>query len=133
MSLPDTVPNLDAGGSNSNSNLKKRSKCWNDFDELTKIVNSKKIRYVARCKHCKQTLSVRSTSGTEHLHRRNCLAKKAHEHSGQAQFVLKYNVDGTLQRWEYSASIARTISMLGMIFLYGMYLCFFPMLYQSCS
>jgi hypothetical protein len=35
-SLPELVPDPDAGGSNSNS--KKRSKCWNDFDELTKIV-----------------------------------------------------------------------------------------------
>jgi hypothetical protein len=40
-SLPELVPNPDASGSNSNS--KKRSKCWNDFDELTKIVNGKKL------------------------------------------------------------------------------------------
>jgi hypothetical protein len=40
--------------------------------------------------------------------RHNCPAKKAHERSGQVQSVLKYNTDGTLQRWEYSASIART-------------------------
>ena len=46
MSPPESVPNPDAGGSNSNS--KKRSKCWNDFDELTQIVNGKKVRYVAR-------------------------------------------------------------------------------------
>jgi hypothetical protein len=102
----ELVPDSDAGGSNSNS--KKRSKCWNDFDELTKIVNGKKVRYVACCDFCKQTLTARSTSGTGHLLRHNCPAKKAHERSGQVQFVLKYNVDGTLQCWEYSASIART-------------------------
>jgi hypothetical protein len=54
---------LDAGC----SNTKKRSKCWNDFDELTKIVNGKKVSYAARCKHCKQMLSTRSSSGTGHL------------------------------------------------------------------
>jgi hypothetical protein len=96
MSPPDSVPNPDAGGSNSNSNSKKRSKDWNDFDVLTKIVIGKKIRYAACCKHCKQTLSVRSTSGTGHLLRHNCLARKAHERTGQAQSVLKYNADGTL-------------------------------------
>jgi hypothetical protein len=105
-SLPELVSDPDAGGSNSNS--KKRSKCWNDFDELTKIVNGKKVRYAARCKHCKQTLTARSTSGTGHLLRHNCPAKKAHERSGQVQYALKYNANSTLQRWGYSASIART-------------------------
>jgi hypothetical protein len=51
----ESVPDPDAGGSNSNS--KKRSKCWNDIDELNKIVNGKKVRYAVRCKHCKKTLS----------------------------------------------------------------------------
>jgi hypothetical protein len=71
-------------------------------------VNAEKVRYAARCKHCKQTLTARSTSGTGHLLRHNCPAKKAHELFGQVQSVLKYNADNTLQRWEYSASIART-------------------------
>jgi hypothetical protein len=102
------VPNLDQAADASGSNMKKRSKCWNDFDELTKIVNGKKVRYAARFKHCKQTLNARSTSGTGHLLCHNCPAKKAHEHSGQVQSVLKYITDGTLQRWEYSGSIART-------------------------
>jgi hypothetical protein len=75
---------------------------------MLQIVNGKKVRYVVRCKHCKQTLTARSTSGTSHLLRHNCPAKKAHERSRQVQSVLKYNADGTLQRWEYSASIART-------------------------
>jgi hypothetical protein len=77
------VPNPDQAADASGSNMKKRFKCWNDFDELTKIVNGKKVRYAARCKHCKQTLTARSTSGTRHLLRHNCPAKKAHERSGQ--------------------------------------------------
>jgi hypothetical protein len=86
----------------SGTNMKKRSKCWNDFDKLTKTGNGKKVRYAARCKHCKQTLSARSSSGTGHLLRHNCPSKEAHERSGQVQSVLKYNADGTLQRWELS-------------------------------
>ena len=82
----------------SGTKLKKRSKCWNDFDELTKTVDGKKVRYAARCKHCKQTLSARSSSSTGHLLRHNCPSKKAHERSGQVKSVLKYNADRTLQR-----------------------------------
>jgi hypothetical protein len=74
-------------------------------DELNKIVNGKKVRYAACCKHCKKMLSAQSTSRTVHL---LCPAKKNHERSRQVQFVLKYNADGTLQRWEYSASVGRT-------------------------
>jgi hypothetical protein len=44
---PDQATDPDASG----SNMKKRYKCWNDFDELTKIVNGKKVRYAACCKH----------------------------------------------------------------------------------
>lgn len=96
----------DAGAGVSRS--KKRSKCWDDFDELTNIVNGKKVRYGARCKHCKQTLSGRSSSGTGHLLRHNCPAKKAYERSGQIQSRLKYNPDGSLVSWDYSPSVART-------------------------
>ncbi|KAJ1291630.1 hypothetical protein BS78_02G330100 [Paspalum vaginatum] len=90
------------------SGSKKRSAAWNDFDELTKVVNGKKVRYGAVCKYCKHHLSAKSSFGTGHLFRHNCAAKKAHERSGQVQSMLKYNADGTLQRWEYSPSVART-------------------------
>jgi hypothetical protein len=82
----ELFPDSDAGGSNSNS--KKRSKCWNDFDELTKIVNGKKVRYVACCDFCKQTLTARSTSGTGHLLRHNSLLRKHMNALGKSNLCL---------------------------------------------
>ena len=40
--------------------------------------------------------------------RHNCPAKKEREQSGIVQSVLKYNPDGSLKRWDYSADVART-------------------------
>ena len=99
---PPASTTASAGGGS-----RKRSKVWNNFDELTNLVNGKRVRYVARCKFCHETLSARSSSGTGHLLRHNCSAKKAHDRSGQTQTVLKYNPDGSLQRWEYCPSVAR--------------------------
>jgi hypothetical protein len=75
---------------------RKRSKVWNNFDELTNLINGKRVRYAAQCKYCHETLSARSSSVTDHLLRHNYSAKKAHDRSGQTQFVLKYNPDGSL-------------------------------------
>jgi hypothetical protein len=99
---PPASTTASAGGGS-----RKRSKVWNNFDELTNLVNGKRVRYAARCKFCHETLSARSSSGTGHLLRHNCSAKKAHDRSGQTQTVLKYNPDGSLQRWEYCPSVAR--------------------------
>jgi hypothetical protein len=87
---------------------RKRSKIRNNFDELTNLINGKRVRYAARCRYCHEMLSARSSFGTGHLLRHNCSAKKAHDRSVQTQFVLKYNPDGSLQHWEYSPSVART-------------------------
>jgi hypothetical protein len=87
----ESVPDLDAGGSNSNS--KKRSKSWNDFDELTKIVNVKKVKNVACCKHRKQTLTARSTSGIGHLLRHNC--------SGRNHSIMLRTISNILQHQIY--------------------------------
>ena len=100
---PPASTTASAGGGS-----RKRSKVWNNFDELTNLVNGKRVRYAARCKFCHETLSARSSSGTGHLLRHNCSAKKAHDRSGQTQTVLKYNPDGSLQRWEYCPSVARS-------------------------
>ncbi|WVZ74217.1 hypothetical protein U9M48_022429 [Paspalum notatum var. saurae] len=90
------------------SRRRKRSKCWNDFDELTKVVNGKTVRYGAVCKYCKSNLSADSNNGTGHLLRHNCPAKQAYERSGQVQSVLKMNADGKLQHWQYSPAVTRT-------------------------
>jgi hypothetical protein len=54
------------------------------------------------------TLSGKSSSGTGHLLRHNCLAKKEQQRAGIVQSALKYNYDGSLKHWEYSPSVART-------------------------
>ncbi|PVH33936.1 hypothetical protein PAHAL_8G105700 [Panicum hallii] len=87
---------------------KKRSKAWDDFTEVTTIEKGIKVRIAAISNHCKQTLSSKSSSGTGHLLRHNCPAKKEKEYTGRIQSVLKYNPDGSLVRWEYSDAIART-------------------------
>ena len=91
----------------SSSKRPPRSKVWNDFDELTHIVNGKRVRYGAVCKYCKVTLSGKSSSGTGHLLRHNCSAKKEQQRAGIVQSLLKYNSDGSLKHWEYSPSVAR--------------------------
>jgi hypothetical protein len=87
---------------------RKRSKVWNDFEELTNLDNGKRVRYGALCKYCKQTFSAKSSCGTGHLLRHNCTAKKEQQRSGIVQSLLKYNPDGSLVRWEYSPAVART-------------------------
>jgi hypothetical protein len=59
-----------------------RSKVWHDFDEPTHLVNGKMVWYGAICKYCKVTLSGKSSSGTGHLLRHNCLAKKEQQCAG---------------------------------------------------
>ena len=118
----DDVPGAAAGGqtgtgstsptptgtSTSSSKRPPRSKVWQDFDELTHLVNGKRVRYGATCKYCKVTLSGKSSSGTGHLLRHNCLAKREQQRAGIVQSLLKYNSDGSLKHWEYSPSVART-------------------------
>jgi hypothetical protein len=87
---------------------RKISKVWNDFEELTNLVNGKRVRYGALCKYCKQTFSAKSSCGTRHLLRHNCTAKKEQQRSGIVQSLLKYNPDGSLVRWEHSPAVART-------------------------
>jgi hypothetical protein len=101
-SPPSSTTASTGGGS------RKRSKVWNNFDELTNLINGKRVKYAAQCKYGHETLSARSSSGTGHLLRHNCSAKKAHDRPGQTQFVFKYNPDGSLQHWEYSPSVARS-------------------------
>jgi hypothetical protein len=75
---------------------RKISKVWNDFEELTNLVNGKRVRYGALCKYCKQTFSAKSSCGIGHLLQHNCNAKKEQQHSGIVQSLLKYNPDGSL-------------------------------------
>ena len=102
------------------------SRVWADFEEVTGIdEKGKKVRISAICKHCKCTLSAKSSSGTGHLlrHQEHCKAKIEHDRAGIVQSVLKFNPDGSVQRWEYSTLVART-EMCRLIAREDMPLCF---------
>jgi hypothetical protein len=103
------------GGSTAHANRPRKrlatSTIWADFEEVTGVdEKGKKVRISAICKHCKCTLSARSSSGTGHLlrHQEHCKDKIEHDRAGIVQSVLKFNPDGSVQRWEYSALVART-------------------------
>jgi hypothetical protein len=70
----------------------------------------KEVRISAICHHSRETLSAKSSSVAGHLlrHLNHCHAKKEKERSSIVQSVLKYNADGSVRSWEYSAAVART-------------------------
>jgi hypothetical protein len=70
------IPTGTSTATTSCSKCPARSKGWKDFDELTHLVNGKRVRYDVVCKYCKVTLSGKSSSRTGHLLRHNCSAKK---------------------------------------------------------
>jgi hypothetical protein len=103
------------GGSTARDNRPRKrlatSRVWVDFEEVTGIdEKGKKVRISAICKHYKCTLSARSSSGTGHLlrHQEHCKAEIEHDQEGIVQSVLKFNPNGFVQCWEYSALVART-------------------------
>jgi hypothetical protein len=56
---------------------KRRSKCWETFDEVFEMTNGNRVRVKAIWKICKKVLSGRSAAGTGHIlrHAKGCLAK----------------------------------------------------------
>jgi hypothetical protein len=46
---------------------KRKSKCWDDFEEIYEVINGKKVRTQAISKSCGTTLSARSCAGTGHI------------------------------------------------------------------
>jgi hypothetical protein len=56
-------------------------------------------------------------------HQQHCKAKIEHDRAGIVQPVLKFNPDGSVQRWEYSASVAR-MEMCRLIAREDLPLCF---------
>jgi hypothetical protein len=59
------------------SGRKSTSDVWNDFEQLFKYINGKKVRYAAKCLYYKSQLTTSSTAGTGHLkrHRSTCASK----------------------------------------------------------
>ena len=109
-----TSPMVEAtSGSGSHIRSRRRgptSKVWQDFEEVTAMEGGKEVRIAAVCHYCKQSLYTTSSSGTGHLirHSMHCLAKKEKEKAGIVQSVLRFNTDGSVITWEYSASVARS-------------------------
>ena len=85
-----------------------RSPAWNDFDEIfDTLPTGKKVRIGAKCKHCAQVLSGRSSAGTGHLlrHQKVCVSKTKQAALVQSRLQLK--ADGTILTWEYKPDVAR--------------------------
>jgi hypothetical protein len=85
------------------------SVCWNDFEQLYKMVDGKRLRYAAKCNFCKKVLTATSGGGTGHLlrHQKACISKAARTAKTQSQSVLQFNSDGSVRNWEYNADVAR--------------------------
>lgn len=80
MSQEESQPVTAQSSSTTSGNKRGRkssSDVWNDFEQLFKDVNGKKVRYAAKCNYCKSQLSAASVAGIGHLirHRKACDAK----------------------------------------------------------
>ncbi|WVZ98921.1 LOW QUALITY PROTEIN: hypothetical protein U9M48_044291 [Paspalum notatum var. saurae] len=87
---------------------KSTSPVWEDMDEIFETVNGVQVRVAARCHYCKKELSAHSSGDTGHLSRHAEKCKLWHG-IGRAghQSMLRFNADGTVINWEYSADVAR--------------------------
>jgi hypothetical protein len=87
---------------------KSTSDVWNDFEQLFKDINGKKVRYAAKCLYCKSQLTASSTAGTGHLkrHRITCASKA--QRAAKTQSLIQFNADGSVRSWDYNPDIART-------------------------
>jgi hypothetical protein len=62
---------------------KRKSKCWDDFEEIYEVINGNKVRTQAICKRCGTTLSARSRDGTGHILRHQNSCKKKIDHAAR--------------------------------------------------
>jgi hypothetical protein len=87
---------------------KSTSDVWNDFEQLFKDINGKKVRYDAKCLYCKSQLTASSTTGTGHLkqHHSTCASKA--QRAAKTQSLIQFNADGSVRSWDYNPDIART-------------------------
>jgi hypothetical protein len=87
---------------------KSTSDVWNDFEQLFKDINGKKVRYAAKCLYCKSQLTASSTAGNGHLkrHRSTCASKA--QRAAKTQSLIQFNADGSVRSWDYNPDLART-------------------------
>ena len=115
----------DATASTTASTGRKRkctSDVWEDMDKIFATENGVQVRVGARCHFCKKELAACSTIGTGHLSRHRDKCKRLHGRTGN-QSMLRYNADGTVFRWEYSAEVAR-VQLCRLIARLDLPLCF---------
>ncbi|WVZ77496.1 hypothetical protein U9M48_025355 [Paspalum notatum var. saurae] len=103
---------------------KSTSPVWEDMDEIFETVNGVQVRVAARCHYCKKELSARSSGGTGHLsrHAEKCKLRHGIGRAGH-QSMLRFNADGTVINWEYSADVAR-VQLCRLIARLDLPLCF---------
>jgi hypothetical protein len=87
---------------------KSTSDVWNDFEQLFKDINGKKVRYAAKCLYCKSQLTASSTAGTGHLKRHHITCASKAQCAAKTQSLIQFNVDGSVRSWDYNPDIART-------------------------
>jgi hypothetical protein len=87
---------------------KRKSKCWDDFEEVFEKINGHDVRVRAICKTCRTVLSARSAAGTGHILRHQKSCKKILDHASRVQSRLAFNADGSLHNWNYDPAVART-------------------------
>jgi hypothetical protein len=75
---------------------KRKSRVWDDFEEIFETVNGVEICTKAKCKICKSTLSARSSVGTGHLKRHQNSCRQKTDQCGRIQSTLSYNPDGSM-------------------------------------
>jgi hypothetical protein len=100
----EVASNTNTTGGNGNGNGtpssvvsgKRKSKCWDDFEEIYEVINGNKVRTQAICKLCGTTLSARSRAGTGHILRHQNSCKKKIDHAARVQSRLTFNPDGSL-------------------------------------
>lgn len=87
---------------------KSTSDVWNDFEQLFKDINGKKVRYAAKCLYCKSQLTASSTAGTGHLKRHHITCASKAQRAAKTQSLIQFNADGSVRSWDYNPDIART-------------------------
>jgi len=93
------------------------------MDKIFAIEGGCEVRVGATCHYYKKDFAARTNIGTGHLSRHRERCKRLHAPGQQRQSVLRYNPDGTVQMWEFSAEVAR-IELCRLIARLDLPLCF---------
>lgn len=84
--VPTDVGINDNDGADTKRKRPSTSEAWNDFEKIYEVINGKRVRTGAKCFHCGQVYSGKSTIGTGHLlrHIKSCDKRKANIRQSQS-------------------------------------------------